>query len=237
MLNASSLHHGFGVGANRVEALRGISLELRPGELTLISGASGCGKSTLLAILSGLLRPDRGRVIALGHDLGSLSPADRDRFRLAHSGFVFQSFNLFPALTALEQVCLPLAYQGLTRIDATRRAMDALSAVGLENRCSARPSLLSGGEQQRVAVARAMAKSPDLLFADEPTSALDAGNGRNVIDLLKVTAHTNGTLVLCVSHDPRLIASADRVLQMEDGQIRRDTHNPAHEGAPLRIAS
>lgn len=223
MLSALSLRHGFRFGRSHLEVLRGVSLELRPGELTLISGPSGSGKSTLLAILSGLLQPLQGHITSLGRDLRAMSAAERDLFRLRHTAFVFQGFNLFPALSALEQVCTPLAYLGIDRAEATTRAMAALCSVGLEHRLHARPAALSGGEQQRVALARAIAKRPDLLFADEPTSALDAENGRTVIRLLRTAAHESRKVVLCVSHDPRLIASADRVLQMEDGRIHGDT--------------
>jgi putative ABC transport system ATP-binding protein len=219
MLSATGLHHSFGSGATRTDVLCNVSLDIRPGELTLIAGPSGCGKSTLLAILSGLLRPHRGTVRALGQDLGDLSTAELERFRLLHTGFVFQSFSLFPSLTALQQVCLPLAYLDFDRASAERRALDALSAVGLAHRTHARPSALSGGEQQRVAIARAIAKAPQLLFADEPTSALDSASGRAVTELLRQLTHERGTIALCVSHDPRLIAQADRVLQMQDGVI------------------
>jgi putative ABC transport system ATP-binding protein len=221
-LVAESLSKSFVSGALRVDVLRNLSVEIAPGELTLVSGPSGCGKSTLLAILSGLLRADGGRTFALGQELARLSPRDLERFRLQHTGFVFQGFNLFPALTAIEQVALPLGYLGLGDAQAQRRAQAALEEVGLGARMSLRPAELSGGEKQRVAIARALAKEPQLLFADEPTSALDAANGQIVIDTLHGIARTHGATVLCVSHDPRLIAHADRVLAMEDGKILSD---------------
>ncbi|MGP1664509.1 MAG: ABC transporter ATP-binding protein, partial [Rhodanobacter sp.] len=148
-------------------------------------------------------------------------------FRLQHTGFVFQGFNLFPALSALEQVELPLDYMGLSRSQARQRAQQSLEEVGLAQRMRLRPSELSGGEKQRVAIARALAKRPQLLFADEPTSALDAANGQIIINLLHRIAHSHGTTVLCVSHDPRLVIHADRVLTMEDGRILSDRRNPA----------
>ncbi|MEO7065005.1 MAG: ABC transporter ATP-binding protein [Dokdonella sp.] len=221
-LIADSLSKSFVTGKLRTDVLRGLSIEVFAGELTLISGPSGCGKSTLLAILSGLLRPDSGRVVALGEDLARLAPTALEQFRLQHTGFVFQGFNLFPALTALEQVALPLGYLGLANPVARERARAALSEVGLGSRMQLRPAELSGGEKQRVAIARALAKEPQLLFADEPTSALDAGNGQIVIDTLHEIASTHGATVLCVSHDQRLIAHADRVLAMEDGKILSD---------------
>ena len=221
-LAAEALDKAFVTGTVRTEVLRGLSVEVHAGELTLVSGPSGCGKSTLLAILSGLLRPDGGRALALGQDLARLKVHELEHFRLRHTGFVFQGFNLFPALTALEQVALPLGYLGMGNAAARDKARRALEEVGLGSRMALRPSELSGGEKQRVAIARALAKEPQLLFADEPTSALDAGNGQIIIDTLHRIARGHGATVLCVSHDPRLIAHSDRVLAMEDGKILSD---------------
>ncbi len=221
-LIAESLSKSFTTGTVRVDVLRGLSIAMEAGELTLISGPSGCGKSTLLAILSGLLRPDAGRAVALGLDLAELAPRELERFRLRHTGFVFQGFNLFPALDAIDQVALPLGYLGLDDATARARACTALEEVGLSSRMHLRPAELSGGEKQRVAIARALAKEPQLVFADEPTSALDAANGQVVIDTLHRIARTHGATVLCVSHDQRLIAHSDRVLAMEDGRILSD---------------
>jgi putative ABC transport system ATP-binding protein len=232
MLKAESLRKSFGNGRARIEVLRDLSLEIGAGELTLISGPSGCGKSTLLSILSGLMYPDEGRVIALGEDLGKLDERQIERFRLHHTGFVFQGFNLFPALTALEQVALPLSYLGFDETKANRRALAALEEVGLGPRARLRPDSLSGGEKQRVAIARALAKEPDLLFADEPTSSLDAASGQSVIDTLHRIAREHGTTVLCVSHDPRLNVHAERVLAMEDGRIWADRRAAAVEETP-----
>jgi len=221
-LQARNVTKSFTSGQIHSTVLHGLTLDIRAGELTLISGPSGCGKSTLLAILSGLQRPDKGQILALGEDLGLLGPREIERFRLLHTGFVFQGFNLFPALNALEQVELPLSYLGLAPGEARRRAVASLEEVGLGPRMGLRPSELSGGEKQRVAIARALAKEPGLLFADEPTSALDAANGQIIIDILHRIARTHGTTVLCVSHDPRLVGHADRVLAMEDGRILSD---------------
>jgi putative ABC transport system ATP-binding protein len=221
-LQARHVTKSFASGPIHHTVLHDLTLDVRAGELTLISGPSGCGKSTLLAILSGLQGADQGQVIALGQDLGVLSMRELERFRLQHTGFVFQGFNLFPALNALEQVELPLSYLGLAPGEARRRAMASLEEVGLGPRMTLRPSELSGGEKQRVAIARALAKEPGLLFADEPTSALDAANGQTIIDMLHRIARTHGTTVLCVSHDPRLVGHADRVLAMEDGRILSD---------------
>ena len=223
----SELSRSFGAGSACVHVLKGLSIDIRPGELTLIVGPSGCGKSTLLAVLSGLLRPDQGRVLALGTDLWSLDQAAIDRFRLASCGFVFQGFNLFSALTAHQQVMLPLNYAGIFGDEADRRAYGALVEVGLGPRAHLRPIELSGGEKQRVAIARALVKNPPLIFADEPTSALDKENGRRTIELLHGAATVRNATVLCVSHDPRLIDHADRVIRMEDGRILADEHRPS----------
>ncbi|MEO7065910.1 MAG: ABC transporter ATP-binding protein [Rhodanobacter sp.] len=230
-LVAVSVCKAFMSGKQRTQVLDGLSLSVDASELTLISGPSGCGKSTLLAVLSGLQKVDSGHVQALGSELGQLDSRALERFRLEHTGFVFQGFNLFPALTALEQIELPLNYMGLRHGEALERARQSLDEVGLSHRSMLRPSELSGGEKQRVAIARALAKEPDLLFADEPTSALDAANGQIIIDILHRIAHTHGTTVLCVSHDPRLVIHADRVLTMEDGRILSDRRNHASTDA------
>lgn len=237
-LVAENVGKFFGSGKQRVTVLEDISLSIAAGELTLISGPSGCGKSTLLSVLSGLQRPDQGRVCALGEELGQLDLHALETFRLQHTGFVFQNFNLFPALTASEQVELPLQYLGLSAQATKERAARALEEVGLGGgQARLRPAALSGGEKQRVAIARALAKHPLLLFADEPTSSLDAANGQTTIDILHGIARRHNTMVLCVSHDPRLIRHADRVLQMEDGRIFSDvrTTSPAsHPGQEER---
>ena len=225
-LIAEDIGKAFTSGRLTTTVLDHLSLRVEAGELTLISGPSGCGKSTLLSVLSGLQPVDRGRVFALGEALDRLDARAIERFRLRHTGFVFQGFNLFPALTAHEQVELPLNYMGLPSPQARERAGAALDEVGMSQRMHLRPIELSGGEKQRVAIARALAKEPALLFVDEPTSALDAANGQVVIDMLHRIAHRHGTTVLCVSHDPRLVVHADRVLAMEDGRILSDRRTP-----------
>ena len=231
-LQARSVRKTFVSGHIESIVLHDLTLDVHAGALTLISGPSGCGKSTLLAILSGLQPADAGDVRALGHELNGLSMRELESFRLQHTGFVFQGFNLFPALTALEQVELPLSYMGLAKDVVRQRAVESLEEVGLGPRMRLLPSELSGGEKQRVAIARALAKRPELLFADEPTSALDAANGQIVIDTLRRIAHEHATTVLCVSHDPRLVTYADRVLEMEDGKILDDRRVPHGDTAP-----
>ena len=207
--------------------LSDVSLSVVPGELTMIMGPSGSGKSTLLAILSGLLSPDTGNVTVLGRELTKLSPVELDRFRLDHCGFVFQGFNLFPALTAFGNVLLALQYgMKIMPAEAESRVTAALEAVGLSPRAHLRPMELSGGEKQRVAIARALVKRPSFLFADEPTSALDSHNGKIVIDILHHVAREQGTTIVCVSHDARLLKHADRVVTLEDGQVTSDTKTP-----------
>ena len=229
-LEARGLVKSFKSGRSRVEVLKRVGFTANHGELSLVMGPSGSGKSTLMACMSGLLRPEEGQVTALGQDLWKLADAKIDRFRLDHCGFVFQGFNLFPALNALQQVEVVLKYQGVPRGQARERAMRALTEVGLKPRVRQRPSELSGGEKQRVAIARALAKSPQLIFADEPTSALDGENGQIVMKLLHRAAKEFGAAVICVTHDIRLEVYADRVIHLEDGQIL-EAAGPAGSGA------
>ena len=238
-LCSRAIAKSFTVGKVTQNVIRDSSLDIYPGELTLIVGPSGSGKSTMLSMLSGLLRPDAGHVHALGTDLWQLDEARLDAFRLAHCGFVFQGFNLFAALTALENVVLPLQYAGVGAASAYQRAADALAEVGLDTRSHLRPAELSGGEKQRVAIARALVKNPHFLFADEPTSALDKRNGEIVINLLKRIATEHGATVLGVTHDPRLLSHADRVIELEDGRVTCDTRlqTPLHITATVPSTS
>jgi putative ABC transport system ATP-binding protein len=221
-ISATGISKSFVVKQIRTVALQDVSIDIFPRELTLIIGPSGCGKSTLLAALSGLTTPDAGAIRTLATDLVAATDDERDAFRLNHCGFVFQGFNLFPALTALEQVQVPLDYLKVPQDEAIERAKQALARVGLTHRQHLHPAELSGGEKQRVAIARAIVKNPAILFADEPTSALDSVNGQSIIEILHDIAKGTNATVLCVSHDPRLIAHAERVLHMEDGRILRD---------------
>lgn len=218
-IDAVRISKTFNSGRLATAVLSDLSVGIDRGALTLIAGPSGCGKSTLLSILSGLLKPDGGRVRCLRTWLESCTIDELDAFRLHHTGFVFQGFNLFAALTALEQVELPLQYLRLPAADVRRRALRALDEVGLACCACSRPHELSGGQKQRVAVARALAKRPQLLFADEPTSSLDASNGQTIINLLHRIAREHGVTVVCASHDPRLAGHADCVFHMEDGRI------------------
>ena len=223
MLSARDLKRYFGSGEKTVRALDGVSLDLRRGELTLLKGPSGSGKSSLLAALSGLSRPTNGQVTALDKDLWRLPKWKRTRFRRNHCGFVFQAVGLFPALTAEQQIMLILEYTGLKKTEARQRARDILDEVGLSGRYTSKPGAMSGGQNQRVAIARMLAKRPSLIFCDEPTSALDKTNGAIVAQLLQRTARSGDAMVFCVTHDDRLTPYADRIIEIEDGLLVSDT--------------
>ena len=221
-LQATGLSKSYKIGRTRQQVLKNVDFTAYHGQVTMVMGPSGSGKSTLIAALSGLMKPDEGTVMALGEDLWKKSRNKIDKFRLDHCGFIFQGFNLFPALDATQQVVQVLKYCGVGKQERLARAGAVLEAVGLGQRLKQRPAELSGGEKQRVAIARALAKSPALIFADEPTSALDSANGQVVIKLLHQAAQERGAAIIVVTHDPRLEAHADRVIQMEDGKILSD---------------
>lgn len=219
-LEARGLLKAFGQGDTRSVAVNEVGIRLHRGEITLLMGPSGSGKSTLLAMISGLLRPDAGQVSALNEDLWNRSKVELERFRLRHCSYIFQGCNLFPALTARQQLELVLRWgEGLAYGEARDRSQTMLEQLGLGRKAHLRPSQLSGGEKQRVAIARALVKRPELLFADEPTSALDWENGQQVIELLHKAAHERDAMVLVVTHDSRLMSYADRIYHMEDGKM------------------
>jgi putative ABC transport system ATP-binding protein len=218
-IDAHGLAKAYKIGKTRQQVLKNVDFHARRGEVTMVMGPSGSGKSTLIAALSGLMKPDEGEVLALGESLWVKRAGKLDRFRLQHCGFIFQGFNLFPALDATEQVVQVLRYYGMKRRDAQARARATLEAVGLGERLHQKPAELSGGEKQRVAIARALAKAPSLIFADEPTSALDSSNGQVVIRLLHEAARERGAAIVVVTHDSRLESHADRIIHMEDGKI------------------
>lgn len=222
MIEALGVTKTYGEGAQRTTALQRTDFHLSRGEFVMVAGPSGSGKSTLLAVISGLLTPSGGTVRVLGRDLGDLTRDRFDRLRLEHFGFVFQGFHLLPSLTAVEQIRIVLERQGIQRAAATSRAAATLERVGLGHRLGNRPGELSGGEKQRVVIARALAKQPQVIFADEPTSALDSENGRQIARLLRTAALDDGASVVCVTHDPRLLEHATRVVRMEDGAVLPD---------------
>jgi putative ABC transport system ATP-binding protein len=219
VLIANTIVKDLGQGAGTVRALKGVSLELRPGELTLLMGPSGSGKTTLLSILGCILAPTEGTLTVAGRSTAGLNAEALADLRRQHVGFIFQSYNLFPTLTALENVRLALDVRGERGPDANSRALKALQQVGLGHRLNSYPANMSGGEQQRVAVARAIAGKPSVILADEPTAALDSENGNAVMDLLSEVARGAQHAVLAVTHDPRTMRFADRILQIEDGRI------------------
>lgn len=219
LLVVRGLSREHGSAATRVSALRGVDLDVYPGEFVAVTGASGSGKSTLLHLVAGLDRPTAGSIRLRGVDVAALGEDDRARLRRRHIGMVFQSFHLLETLTAEENVALALAIAGRPPVEARRQAARWLGYVGLASRRTHRPHELSGGEQQRIAVARALVIEPTLLLADEPTGNLDSHQGERVLDLLRqVTDERRQTLIL-VTHDPRHAARADRVIFLHDGRI------------------
>jgi putative ABC transport system ATP-binding protein len=237
VLRATDVTRSFGQGEVRTTAVAGVSLELHRRQVSLLMGPSGSGKSTLLAILSGLLQPDGGRVDVLGESMWRMSESQREAFRRRHFGFIFQGYNLFPALTALQQLEIVLRWgDNLTHHEARRRSTDMLALLGLSKKMHLRPAQLSGGEKQRVAIGRALVKEPALCFADEPTSALDWSHGEQVVELLVSAAHEQGSTILMVSHDPRIIPYADQVFHIEDGSLL-ETNSPADAPAPQPMRS
>jgi len=229
-LVARSLSRSFGEGDVKTMALADASLTLQPRQFSLLMGPSGSGKSTLLAILSGLLQPDSGTVLALGQDLWKMSEVERERFRQRYCGFIFQGYNLFPALTARQQLEIVLRWgEGVPYREARRRADEMLSLLGLGKKGHLRPAQLSGGEKQRVAIGRALIKDPAFCFADEPTSALDWAHGEQVVELLCSAAHEQGATILVVAHDHRIVPYADQVFHMEDGCLAEPQSPSRHE--------
>jgi putative ABC transport system ATP-binding protein len=224
-IRCRGLAKNFGSGDTRVQALRGIDLEIMPGAITLLVGPSGCGKTTLISIIAGLLDPSEGSLVVLGKDLTKLDPHALVDFRGRNLGFVFQQYNLLPALNAAENACLPLLVAGVPRRAALVAAREALARVGLADRAHSYPAQLSGGQQQRVAIARALVHKPRLLVCDEPTAALDAHAGQTVMELFSEVAVEPDRAVIIVTHDNRILHYGRRIIHMSDGQIDRVEEN------------
>jgi putative ABC transport system ATP-binding protein len=218
-VNCRGVTKTYGSGDTRVMALRGIDLEVRRGELLMLVGPSGCGKTTLISVIAAILDRDSGDCEVLGQDLNGMDQKERTRFRGASIGFVFQSFNLLPALSAVENVAVPLLINGASWKNAENRAREALVEVDLGTRLASLPAQLSGGQQQRVAIARAMVHDPKLIVCDEPTSNLDHETGRSVMNILRGVAKKPNRALVVVTHDPRIFEFADRIAHMDDGKI------------------
>ena len=209
----------YGTGPAQVTALRGIDLEVYRGELLMVVGPSGCGKTTLISIISAIIAQDEGHCEVLEHDLKTLSEKDKVRFRGETIGFVFQVFNLMPALTAKENVAVPLLIKGIPRKSAMKRSLAVLESVGLESRADSLPKQLSGGQQQRVAIARALVHNPKIIVCDEPTSSLDHKTGHEMMTVFRNVVQGADKTLIIVTHDNRIFDFADRIARMDDGKI------------------
>ena len=225
-----SVTKNFAEGHTKTRALAGVDMTVHPGEFVLMMGPSGSGKTTLLSIMGCILRPTTGQVLVHGKDITALDEKDLPAVRLQHIGFVFQGFNLFPTLTAGENVELSLKLKGRRGRKVKDEARRLLGLVGLEEKYDAFPSDISGGQKQRVAIARAVAGEPEILLADEPTAALDSHSGKSVIEMMRTLAHNHRTSVVIVTHDVRLTEYADRVVHLEDGLITQPP--PDHANLP-----
>ncbi len=226
---------GAAEGAGGVAAVRGVDFAVRPGEFVAVTGPSGCGKSTLLHLLGGITRPTAGRVLLEGVDLATLDDDALAAVRRRRIGFVFQRYNLLPELSLLENVALPLVLDGRGDAESDEAARVALESVGLAARAGHRPDALSGGEQQRGAIARALVTGPAVVLADEPTGALDSGNSRAVVELLRRLVAERGQTVVLVTHDQAIATAASRIVRMRDGAIESDSGAvPAGAGSGRR---
>jgi putative ABC transport system ATP-binding protein len=222
LIEMNGVDMNFGQGAEAVQALCDVNLSVAAGCLTLLMGPSGSGKTTLLSIMGCIMSPTRGRVSVCGCDATGLSENALARLRLKHIGFVFQSYNLLPTLTVSQNVRMALRLKGVRGKEAKERAAQALAEVGLAGKTESLPRNLSGGQKQRVAIARALAGDHDVILADEPTASLDSHSGQTVLELLRGFAHERGYVVVVVTHDPRALPFADRIVAMEDGHVVRD---------------
>ncbi len=221
-LSARGVEMEFGSNGARTRVLHGVDLDIEFGRLTMLVGPSGCGKTTLLSIVSGTLRPTRGDVDVMDARITAMRDSEKVRFRRSRIGFIFQQYNLLPALTAAENAATPLVAAGMPLDQASARAKETLAGLGMSAHVDKLPRQLSGGQQQRVAIARALIHKPAVIVCDEPTAALDAESGRQVMELLKDASRDATRAVLVVTHDNRIFNYADRIVSMEDGRIIRD---------------
>ena len=222
LVEAHGLSRNYRLGVSTVAALRGVTLTIKPGEFVALQGPSGSGKTTLLNLLGLLDRPDEGTVRIEGTEGESLSENARSDLRRDRFGFVFQTFNLIPVLSAEENVAYPMVIAGKSADERRERARELLAAVGLEGKLGVRPDLLSGGQRQRVAIARALANRPAIVFADEPTANLDSHTAEEILDLMRKINEESSVAFLFATHDPRVVARARRVVLLHDGRVEKD---------------
>jgi putative ABC transport system ATP-binding protein len=218
-VHCAAIRKHFGENDTRVEVLRGVDFEAQLGEMTFLVGPSGCGKTTLISVIAGLLDANGGEMQVLGQRHDALRGQEKVVFRRRNLGFVFQQYNLLPALTAAENAAVPLIADGMGRRQAVKRSMDLLERLGIGNKSGAYPRTLSGGQQQRVALARALVHEPRLIICDEPTAALDAKTGESVMELLSTAALAPQRAVIVVTHDNRVFHHAHRIAHMNDGVV------------------
>lgn len=237
VLEAQNVTKSFVEGSVQVSAVRGIDLAITKGEMLAIVGRSGSGKSTLLTMLGAIETPTTGRVLLEGVDLASLDEDQRTLLRRRRIGFVFQAFNLIPTLTAVENVSLPLELDGVSEREATERALASLALVDLSKRKDHLPNMMSGGEQQRVAVARALVIRPAMLLADEPTGNLDSAGSRQVITLMRDLVNSQGLTIVIVTHDMQIAGQADRIVRLNDGVVQSDERPRTPHTAPVLSTS
>lgn len=221
-LKATGISKDFPVGDESVRVLFDVAVDIRLKELTMLVGPSGCGKTTLISILSGILSASAGDIWVMGEHLTTMRDREKVLLRRHKIGFVFQQFNLLPALTAAENAAIPLVADGMEMAKATARARHILEDLGMKGQTEKLPRQLSGGQQQRIAIARALVHNPSLIICDEPTASLDAKTGKGVIEILRAVANDHQRAVLVVTHDPRIYHFADRILEMSDGRIIGD---------------
>ena len=229
IIQIQNLVKSYGTGSNAVHALTGVSLEVHAGEVLVLMGPSGSGKTTLLSIMGGILSASSGSVKIADREIVGLPDRELPAIRRHNFGFIFQGFNLFPALTAQENVAIMCNLKGTSGHDAQQKAASLLSQVGLDKKLNAYPADLSGGQKQRVAIARALAGDPAIILADEPTAALDSTSGRTVLDILSGLAKQHGRAVVIVTHDPRVLDYCDRIIHIEDGRVTRQEIHTAQE--------
>jgi putative ABC transport system ATP-binding protein len=225
IIKTKNISKDFAIGKNLQRVLFDINLEINEGELTMLVGPSGCGKTTLISILSGILSASEGEVDVLGVKINEISDNEKTNFRLQNLGFIFQQYNLLPALTAAENAAIPLIASGENFQEAIKKSSQILAEIGMSGQENKKPSQLSGGQQQRVAIARALVHEPKIIICDEPTAALDAKTGQKVMEILKTHALKQGRAVLVVTHDNRIFDFANRIIEMEDGKIINDKKN------------